>query len=53
VILTRTFIITALLLVVLLFTNDFVTMSIATAHVSASPTPDLAHLLLGEASKCP
>jgi len=40
VILTRTFIITPLLIILLLFTNDFVTMSIATDHVSASPTPD-------------
>src|SRR5579885_2413719 len=40
VILTRTFIITPLLIVLLLFTNDFVTMSIATDHVCASPTPD-------------
>jgi len=40
VILTRTFIITPLLIVMLLFTNDFVTMSIATDHVSASPMPD-------------
>jgi len=40
VILTRTFIITPLLIVMLLFTNDFVTMSIATDRVSASPTPD-------------
>jgi len=40
VILTRTFIITPLLIVMLLFTNDFVTMSIATDHVSPSPLPD-------------
>jgi H+-transporting ATPase len=40
VLLTRTFIITPLLIVMLLFTNDFVTMSIATDHVSASPMPD-------------
>ncbi len=40
VIATRTFVITPLLIVMLLFTNDFVTMSIATDHVSASPTPD-------------
>jgi len=44
VILTRTFIITPLLIVMLLFTNDFVTMSIATDHVSASPTPDRWHI---------
>ncbi len=43
-ILTRTFIITPLLIVMLLFTNDFVTMSIATDHVSASPTPDRWHI---------
>jgi H+-transporting ATPase len=40
VILTNTFIITPLLIVLLLFTNDFVTMSIATDHVSYSRTPD-------------
>jgi H+-transporting ATPase len=40
VMLTRTFVITPLLVVLLLFTNDFVTMSIATDHVSASPRPD-------------
>ena len=44
VILTRDFIITPLLIVMLLFTNDFVTMSIATDHVSASPTPDRWHI---------
>ena len=44
VILTRTFIITPLLIVMLLFTNDFVTMSIATDHVSASRTPDRWHI---------
>lgn len=44
VILTRTFIITPLLIVMLLFTNDFVTMSIATDHVSASPMPDRWHI---------
>ena len=44
VILTRTFIITPLLIVMLLFTNDFVTMSIATDRVSASPTPDRWHI---------
>ena len=41
---TRTFIITPLLIIMLLFTNDFVTMSIATDHVSASPTPDRWHI---------
>ena len=40
VMLTRTLVITPLLIVMLLFTNDFVTMSIATDHVSASPMPD-------------
>ncbi len=40
VILTGTFVITPLLVVLLLFTNDFVTMSIATDHVSFSPKPD-------------
>ena len=44
VILTRDFIITPLLIVMLLFTNDFVTMSIATDHVSASPMPDRWHV---------
>ncbi|MBU6472064.1 MAG: plasma-membrane proton-efflux P-type ATPase [Alphaproteobacteria bacterium] len=40
VILTHTFVITPLLIVLLLFTNDFVTMSIATDHVSFSQRPD-------------
>ena len=40
VILTGTFVITPLLVVLLLFTNDFVTMSIATDRVSFSPRPD-------------
>lgn len=40
VILTRTFVITPLLVVLLLFTNDFVTMSIATDRVSFSTGPD-------------
>ncbi len=44
VILARTFIITPMLIVLLLFTNDFVTMSIATDHVSASPAPDRWHI---------
>jgi H+-transporting ATPase len=35
-----TFIITPLLIVLLLFTNDFVTMSIATDHVAPSDRPD-------------
>lgn len=40
VMLTGTFIITPLLVVLLLFTNDFVTMSIATDRVSFSRKPD-------------
>ncbi len=40
VMLTRTFVITPLLIVLLLFTNDFVTMSIATDNVSFSAHPD-------------
>jgi H+-transporting ATPase len=40
VMLTRTFVITPLLIVLLLFTNDFVTMSVATDRVSYSQTPD-------------
>jgi len=40
VILTGTFVVTPLLVVLLLFTNDFVTMSIATDRVSFSPKPD-------------
>lgn len=40
VILTQTFAITPLLIVLLLFTNDLVTMSIATDHVSYSRQPD-------------
>ncbi len=44
VILTRSFIITPVLIVMLLFTNDFVTMSIATDHVTASSTPDRWHI---------
>ncbi len=40
VILTRSFIVTPLLIVLLLFTNDFVTMSIATDHVLPSRMPD-------------
>jgi H+-transporting ATPase len=38
--LTGAFVITPLLIVMLLFTNDFVTMSIATDHVSFSCKPD-------------
>jgi len=44
VILTRTFVITPLLIVLLLFTNDFVTTSIATDNVSTSPMPDRWHI---------
>ena len=40
VMLTGAFVITPLLIVLLLFTNDFVTMSIATDRVSFSPRPD-------------
>lgn len=40
VMLTGTFVITPLLIVLLLFTNDFVTMSIATDRVSFSRRPD-------------
>ncbi len=40
VMLTHTFIITPLLIVLLLFTNDFVTMSITTDNVSVSQKPD-------------
>lgn len=40
VMLTDSFVITPLLIVLLLFTNDFVSMSIATDHVSYSRTPD-------------
>ena len=40
VILTHTFVITPLLIVLLLFTNDFVTMAIATDRVSYSQQPD-------------
>ncbi len=40
VMLTRSFVITPFLIVLLLFTNDFVTMSIATDNVSPSPHPD-------------
>ncbi len=44
VILTRDLIITPLLIVLLLFTNDFVTMSITTDHVSYSREPDRWHV---------
>ncbi len=40
VVLTRTLVVTPLLIVLLLFTNDFVTMSIAADHVSFSRRPD-------------
>ena len=43
-ILTGTFVITPLLIVLLLFTNDFVTMSIATDRVSFSAKPDRWHI---------
>jgi H+-transporting ATPase len=39
-ILTKQFIITPLLVILLLFTNDFVTMSISTDHVQYSQKPD-------------
>ena len=38
--LTHTFVITPTLIVLLLFANDFVTMSIAADHATPSPTPD-------------
>jgi H+-transporting ATPase len=41
---TGVFVITPLLIVLLLFTNDFVTMSIATDRVSFSPQPDRWHI---------
>ena len=44
VMLTRTFIITPLLIVLLLFTNDFATMAIATDRVSFSSSPDRWHI---------
>jgi len=44
VMLTGSFVITPLLIVVLLFTNDFVTMSIATDTVSYSQQPDRWHI---------
>ena len=50
VMLTNTLIITPLLMVLLLFTNDFVTMSIATDNVPFSPKPEkwrIANLMLG------
>jgi H+-transporting ATPase len=37
---TRTFVVTPLLIVLMLFANDFVTMSIATDRVVPSPKPD-------------
>ncbi len=40
VVLTRTLVVTPVLIVLLLFTNDFVTMSIATDRVSFSQTPE-------------
>lgn len=44
VILTHVFIVTPLLIVLLLFANDFVTMSISTDRVSFSRTPDRWHI---------
>ncbi|HEV2386122.1 MAG TPA: plasma-membrane proton-efflux P-type ATPase [Candidatus Acidoferrales bacterium] len=44
VLLTRSFIVTPLLIVLLLFANDFVTMSIATDSVSYSRHPDRWHI---------
>ena len=44
VVLTGSFVITPLLIVLLLFTNDFVTMSIATDTVSYSKQPDRWHI---------
>ncbi len=44
VMLTRTFVITPALIVLLLFTNDFVTMSISTDRVSFSTSPDRWHV---------
>ena len=44
VMLTGSFVITPLLIVLLLFTNDFVTMSIATDTVSYSQQPDRWHI---------
>ena len=44
VMLTSSFVITPLLIVLLLFTNDFVTMSIATDSVSYSQQPDRWHI---------
>lgn len=38
--LTRRFVITPTLIVLLLFANDFVTMSIAADHATPNPTPD-------------
>jgi H+-transporting ATPase len=40
VVLTRTIVVTPVLIVLLLFTNDFLTMSIATDRVSFSPRPE-------------
>jgi H+-transporting ATPase len=42
--LTGVFVVTPLLIVLLLFTNDFVTMSIATDRVSYSSKPDRWHI---------
>ena len=44
VVLTRTLVVTPVLIVLLLFTNDFLTMSIATDHVSFSLRPERWHI---------
>ncbi len=52
-ILTRTFVTTPLLMVLLLFTNDFVTMSISTDRVKPSPLPNrwkIGSIVLGAIS---
>ena len=47
--LISTLVVTPLLIVLLVFTNDFVTMSIATDHVSFSKRPEsLAHQIGGQ-----
>jgi H+-transporting ATPase len=43
-IVSKEFVVTPLLIVLLLFANDFVTMSIATDHVSYSQKPDRWHI---------
>jgi H+-transporting ATPase len=52
-ILTRTFVTTPLLMVLLLFTNDFVTMTISTDRVKPSPMPNrwkIRSIVLGAVS---